>query len=54
MKQTDINILNENLINNNVFTVAPKVDRTHKVYKSQIMRTNELKKIFHIKYNGII
>ena len=54
MKQTDIKGLNENLINDHIFTVVPQVDITHKIYNPQIIRTKEPTKTLDIKYNGII
>ena len=47
MKQTGIIILNENDRNGHIFTAAPKLDITHTIGVSPIIRTNKLKKVTH-------
>ena len=54
MEQTDINILNESKKNDHVYTAVPQIDRTQKIGLSPIIRTYELGKMLHIKYNGTI
>ena len=54
MKQKDIHFFNENERKYHIFTVVPYVDRNNENGDSLIIRTNNLTKTLHLKYNGII